>query len=85
MTNSPSNDRDASEPFLSAAVPVLVALGAVGLALTIVRAQPFALEPAAPAAAGAASSPSADPTPYSAMHRRVEEAPDAPQPLPPTF
>ena len=85
MTNSPSSDRDASEPSMSAIVPVLVALGAVGLALTIVRAQPFALEPPAAAAAEAAPSPSGDPTPYSAMHRRVEEAPGAAQPLPPTF
>ncbi|HUI98977.1 MAG TPA: hypothetical protein VLY46_02025 [Usitatibacter sp.] len=87
MTNVSSCDRDAREPLVRAVVPVLVAVGAVTLALAMVRGQPFAQEPAAAAAAEVPpSAPPADqPAAYSEMHRQVQEAPGAPQPLPPTF
>lgn len=86
MTSSPSSDRDASnEPFVRAVVPVLVAVGAVTLALAVLRGEPLAREPAAAAAAEVAPAAASDPTPYSRMHRRVEEAPGAADPLPPTF
>ncbi len=84
MSNTPNLERDESPnlPLARAVVPMLAAAGAVTLALTVMRGEPFAQQPTAPAAANA---PAAEGTPYSDMHRRVEEAPGDPQPLPPTF
>ncbi|HET7546291.1 MAG TPA: hypothetical protein VFJ86_00905 [Usitatibacter sp.] len=76
-----SFDPPASQPaIVRAIVPMLVAAGAVSLALAVVQAQP-ADAPAAPAAPVA----SQQGTPYSDMHERVQNGPGEAEPLPPTF
>lgn len=84
MLDSTRPERDAPYDFsLSrAVVPVLAAVGAVTLAIALARADLAAPSPLADAAPQAAA---ASGTAYSADHRRVEEAPGEPQPLPPTF
>ena len=82
MSNVPHLTRDESPlhvPLGRAVVPMLVAAGAVTLALAVVRAQPSEQSPAA------SPEPSAGATPYSDMHRRVQESPGAPGEQPPTF
>jgi hypothetical protein len=83
MSTAPDAARDElppSIPFGRAVVPMLVAAGAVTLALAVVRAQP----PDAPPP-GADQPAAAEGSPYSEMHRHVQESPGEPEPLPPQF
>jgi hypothetical protein len=82
MSNAPNAVPDEippSIPFGRALVPVLVAAGAVTLALAVVHAQP------SEAPLPAAGQPAAEGSPYSEMHRQVQESPGAPEPLPAQF
>jgi hypothetical protein len=78
-SNAVPDEIPPSIPFGRAVVPVLVAAGAVTLALAVVRAQPSEAPPPA------AAQPAAESSPYSDMHRHVQESPGAPEPLPPQF
>ncbi|HEX6633361.1 MAG TPA: hypothetical protein VF038_05300 [Usitatibacter sp.] len=82
MSNAPNAVPDGiapSIPFGRAVVPMLVAAGAVTLALAVVRAQPSEAPPPE------AAQPAAEGSPYSEMHRHVQESPGDPEPLPPQF
>ncbi len=85
MSIASNCERDESSelPIVRAVVPMLVAAGAVTLAIAVLRGEPSAQPAAVDAAAKAAAAGEA--TPYSEDHRRVEEAPGDPEPLPPTF
>lgn len=65
-----------------AAVPVLVAVAAVGLALATLRHEPAAADAAD--AQVRASAPAGQPTAYSDMHERIPQ-PATPEELPPQF
>jgi len=84
MSNSPSVEHDPASdvPIARMMVPILMAVGAVTLAIAVVQGEPSARAPTADGAPRAADAPG---TPYSEDHRRVEEAPGDPEPLPPTF
>jgi len=84
MPNSHSPERDpwSDLPITRAMVPILMAVGAVTLAIVLTQGNLSAQAPVANAAAQAASDAA---TPYSEDHRRVEEAPGDPEPLPPLF
>ena len=76
-----SFDPPAAQPALvRAIVPMLVAAGAVSLALAVVQAQPADAPDTEPAA-----TPQPQGTPYSDMHERVQNGPGEAEPLPPTF
>lgn len=82
MSNSTRPERDPSLdiPIARAVVPILMAVGAITLAIAIAQGEPSA--PAADAGPLAADTPA---TAYSEDHRRVEEAPGEPELQPPTF
>ena len=82
MTSSTRPERDPSSdiPIARAVVPILMAVGAITLAIAMAQGGPPA--PAADAGPLAADTPV---TAYSADHRRVEEAPGEPELQPPTF
>lgn len=83
MSNAPSPDRDPSDlPITRAVVPILMAVGAVTLAIAVTQGDPSAQAPVPQAMPQADAAPV---TAYSEAHRRVEEGPGEPQPLPPTF
>lgn len=84
MSNSPSLEREPPSdiPITRAMVPILMAVGAVTLAIAVAQGDLSAQAPVAQAAPQAADAPA---TPYSEDHRRVEESPGEPQALPPTF
>ena len=90
MSIASSCERDESShvPIARAVVPMLVAAGAVTLAIAVLHGEPSAQVAAAAAAGAAIADPGAsasDATSYSADHRRVEEAPGDPEPLPAQF
>jgi len=82
MSNSTRSEREASSdtPIARAVVPILMAVGAITLAIAMAQGGPPA--PAADAGPLAADTPASA---YSEDHRRVEEAPGEPEPQPPTF
>jgi hypothetical protein len=81
MSNSRSLEHDPASdvPLARLMVPILMAVGAVTLAIAVVQGEPSARAPAA------GDAPDAPGTSYSEDHRRIQEAPGDAEPLPPTF
>ncbi len=82
MPNSPNPERDPGSdfPITRAMVPILLAVGAVTLGIAVTQGDLSAQPPVAQATPQSTSDVG---TAYSEDHRRVEEAPGEPVPLPP--
>lgn len=86
IASSCERDESSQVPIVRAVVPMLVAAGAVTLAIAVLHGEPSAqVAAAAPDAVVAPAAGAPDATSYSADHRRVEEAPGDPEPLPAQF
>ena len=88
IASSCERDESSQVPIVRAVVPMLVAAGAVTLAIAVLHGEPSTQVAAAAAPDAAIAAPDTSPsgaTSYSADHRRVEEAPGEPEPLPAQF